>query len=1041
MNTFYSKTTIIFFLVSSITSASLFAQKPRDDEGVRADLDAMFSGLDMSRVPTGYLRDYAFEHVDFDYYDGTALTDTNYVDPKALEEILNSVNSAAVDNAHLIDVDSYMTAFSSHTSGQVYCAAALYKYNYIVADALTNNKISYEDDVVSDKYINGIWQNPYADKYIAGVALNKLTVYGTSVTFNFASTDFHSNISGVSMSFDAGDGQGYRTVTLGTPISVSYDDYGDFELKFRFTVTGGITINTHSMIIVEPIPISPMDDVYPDSTFTVTCSNGLSAIVSVKYPTSGTHSNKPFIIAEGFDPYDISEKSVQGTTYLGNFYPDLPNYVKTNYDVYYIDWVDYQADIKQNAELLKAIIRKINTIKHTAGSTEKNVLMGQSMGGLISRYALRFMEINGEKHEVSVYISHDVPYKGVNVPLGAVYAVNDLFNYFNINSMVNGISNLVSRNKLKKIYDLYKSDSAKQMMINYVDPLSGNINNNAHILFFNELNNMGFPVGDEGESIENVAIINGGSVADGQIINSNGRILDIDFNTFSGIALDALMHPFFDIIASMLAMIPPRPFLGKMQINGHIHISPYTSHSATLSSINISYTKWFLWIFPKTYYIISSSHTAPSSGFTYDSVSGSLFHVPLEHYHDTLHVILPLVSYSELTFDITENILFVPTASSLFVSNFNTNYFTTPPEPMTGTPFSSFYLASSAEKHIVDFKPGRHGAWLEEVLSTSIEGPDIAYNDSTYCIVGGLDPSASYTWMSSNSTLLSINPNTGVVTPHGNGIATITARSYNYNNGRMYQKQKKIAVGYPNIVLTKSSGVVDTCVVVTATCADEEFAPLFQQLVNSGDYLIEWCALVEGSSPPPFEASNELTKTFSIEDPSKMVTVYCRIRTPLDTIGRTSMIVINKFEPFECLTTVQITRRYIAGQANGYYITINGNRHTLNPPRIPFITEQFLFQYSSPGMSILAPEPDTVVVNNQYSFPVTKYTEYLPDNTTVVFFGFDLFNSNFFHSYFTDPNFNYLQLLIPITLSFQANNETIQEIYTCINGDFLPLSL
>ena len=62
-----------FFIFLFISSFSLSAQNPHDDEAVRADLNAMFSGLDMSRVPTGYLRDYAFEHVDFDYYDGVLL--------------------------------------------------------------------------------------------------------------------------------------------------------------------------------------------------------------------------------------------------------------------------------------------------------------------------------------------------------------------------------------------------------------------------------------------------------------------------------------------------------------------------------------------------------------------------------------------------------------------------------------------------------------------------------------------------------------------------------------------------------------------------------------------------------------------------------------------------------------------------------------------------------------------------------------------------------------------------------------------------------
>lgn len=643
------------------------------------------------------------------------------------------------------------------------------------------------------------------------------------------------------------------------------------------------------------------------------------------------------------------------------------------------------------------------------------------------------MELDNEEHEVSIYISHDVPYKGVNVPLGLLYAVNDLFNYFKINTPVGLIATLASKMKLLKVYNLYNATSARQMLINYVNS-SGYINNTAHNTFFSEFNSMGFPKGDNGCPIENVAIINGGTIPSNRIVNTNGHILDMSFSASSGIVLDLLMHPFIDLLADLLAMIPSMPFLGKMQIDGCVNIYPFIQNSGILSNINITYTKKFLWIFPKTYPILCSTHTAPSYGTAYDAIKGSLYNTSLilEDF-DIQHNNVPFIYKFNATIDIADYIMFVPTASSLYVSNFNTDYYSTPPTPLSNTPFSSFYLNNYAQTHIF-FDSTDHGDWLKEVLETNIAGPDIVSNNTNFSVVGGSDNSASYLWSSSNNNVLAINPNTGAATSSGNGVTTITARSY--NNGRMYQKQKKVAVGFPSIALTQSPGAVDTCKIVSITCTDEDFTPLFQQLISSGDYMVQWGVKIDDENISWLTPSNETSKVFSIEDPTKRVTIYCKIKNTYGAEGTPSMIIINKFEPFECLTTVQITRRFVSGQANGYYITIDGNQHILNPPRIPFFPEQFLFQYSSPEMSLLAPEPDTVVVNNQYSFPVTKYTEYLPDNTPVEFFGFDLFNSTFFLSHFIDPDYNYLQLLIPVTFSFRKNGETIQEIYYCINGNF-----
>lgn len=73
-------------------------QSLEDNAEVREFLDDMFGQLDMSKVPTGLLRDYAFELVDFDRYDGKVLTDSNYVEKTTFEYLLRSIRSLIWSN-------------------------------------------------------------------------------------------------------------------------------------------------------------------------------------------------------------------------------------------------------------------------------------------------------------------------------------------------------------------------------------------------------------------------------------------------------------------------------------------------------------------------------------------------------------------------------------------------------------------------------------------------------------------------------------------------------------------------------------------------------------------------------------------------------------------------------------------------------------------------------------------------------------------------------------------------------------------------------
>src|SRR5690606_13123572 len=52
------------------------------------------------------------------------------------------------------------------------------------------------------------------------------------------------------------------------------------------------------------------------------------------------------------------------------------------------------------------------------GVVQPNVVLGQSMGGVIARWALRDMEDKGQNHQTRLFISYDAPHQGANVPQG-----------------------------------------------------------------------------------------------------------------------------------------------------------------------------------------------------------------------------------------------------------------------------------------------------------------------------------------------------------------------------------------------------------------------------------------------------------------------------------------------------------------------------------------------------------------------------------------------------------------------------------------------
>ena len=348
---------------------------------------------------------------------------------------------------------------------------------------------------------------------------------------------------------------------------------------------------------------------------------------SVTYPGEGEYQiflsadnilDKPIILVDGFDPGDT--RDINGVYGLLDFTDangsqNLADQVRAlGYDVVILNFPVYTraADnatidggtdfMERNAMLLVELIDIINTAK-APNSPEQNVIIGPSMGGLISRYALNYMEANTLEADTRLYISFDSPHHGANVPIGLQHQLNYLA--FNDTNPVAELQPLIN--------GLFKSSAARQLLIDHFEPhlQTGSLVDfdlastlpEAHpfrVQFetnINSFNTSGFP-----ENVRNVAIINGSGIGsaylakDGITPVTNG----------------------FTVIDTTIPVEVPTPF-GTITIDVEIDIN-FTPAAGT----NIQVSRFFAPI-P----IVADIESVANSGTTnfdgVDSAPGGLF--------------------------------------------------------------------------------------------------------------------------------------------------------------------------------------------------------------------------------------------------------------------------------------------------------------------------------------------------------------------------------------------------------------------------------
>ena len=361
------------------------------------------------------------------------------------------------------------------------------------------------------------------DRVFAVTTLYENIYHGKSARFHFdARTLYISNVvsevSRLEVNFD--DGRGFREVSLSGDLTVNYSSTGEKALQFRATLETGEVLRAETRVEVISLDAPP-----PTETWQLAATNlyqGVQALGEAYVYLSDQHAvlTRPMVLVEGLDLdntrnwdqlYDLMNQQLL-----------LENLRTLGFDAVVLNYTNSTVAMQANGFLVEELINQVNTV--TGGAIE-GVIVGTSLGGLTTRYALMYMEQNAIPHHMRNFISMDSPQRGADIPIGLQYWV-DFFASLSAEAAQSrdALNSPVARQLLLYHFSSSSGDTAKP------DPLRAVMNN--------ELSAMGnYP-----QNLRKVSVCNGSSTMQNSGFNAGAQIiqwtyrslfLDIDGNVWA----------------------------------------------------------------------------------------------------------------------------------------------------------------------------------------------------------------------------------------------------------------------------------------------------------------------------------------------------------------------------------------------------------------------------------------------------------------------------------------------------------------------------
>ena len=228
-----------------------FGNSQNINTSLASDINQKFSLLEKNRIPNHILLDYGFDLIDVTQFDG-ALRSNNYIDLERYNLIYNSIVSSATQiNISGIEqpqqeLEKWKTLQKQqndtakfNNKASIVLNGLLFNYSKINENALANNKISIVNDKYDDKYINGVWQNPYDNKIAFAIASPVFMLNRSLVEVQLPNTLWHSNANITAIAINFGDGTGYKNLSNGSLANTNYTTVGTYTWTYRVQLSNG----------------------------------------------------------------------------------------------------------------------------------------------------------------------------------------------------------------------------------------------------------------------------------------------------------------------------------------------------------------------------------------------------------------------------------------------------------------------------------------------------------------------------------------------------------------------------------------------------------------------------------------------------------------------------------------------------------------------------------------------------------------------------------------------------------------------------------
>jgi len=754
------------------------------DNQWKTAINPFFQNLDKSKIQSGMLLDYAMEFTNVEAYNGT-LTDSTDINANVVGDIYKTLfmSKVVADTTHtpLFNRYAYNWARARHnatkdSSGVYVLTGLLYEYQRFNENALAQNKITVSNDKYYDKYIRGVWQNPYETKRTFALTPPITHSRSKDIYFKLPNELFLSNLNYqiTNIQLDADNGQGYQNLPFDNIIPIQFFENKIHELTFKVTLTSGQILYCRSKFKIEDPVLKRQQQqargviVVNDERIYIHEDNDFfsAAWLTIRRIPGNTEITRPLIIAEGLDTGKYtSPEDFGGDSTLADFNRSLLNSGNlfnvlrdgtNDYDLIYVDWVQGMGDIRDNSRVLEEVIGWVNDQKALSGSTEPNVLLGQSMGGVVGRYTLARMEQEGSTHDVRLFIAHDSPMQGANTPLafqhfsehmkeeyvsspilwltgevlipiglGFAELGEEFLNAFGGNN-----DNIPAYITPGQLLSLQSKPAALQL--NYWSAVRTG-GTHLQTRSFNQtwqqtLDAMGWPT-----QSRNIAISNGNECGVDNGFAPGAQLLDIDSRSNPGFLLDMLNWILAPTVGAVtldpgLILVGLIPGRSRWQTNFDFNTYGVQGSKNRIYRGRIRFEKKVLWIGPTIKYdVTNKKFYAPQEALPFDTYSGGRFNF----FDNDGDFALDIPILSDLVEVQNDFYGFIPTVSALDIRKTSGND-PTPDDYLKsysgGIP-SDTNLISSFDNFIVDNVPNqpfnnehisfqvRNGDWLADELN------------------------------------------------------------------------------------------------------------------------------------------------------------------------------------------------------------------------------------------------------------------------------------------------------------------------------------